>query len=103
MVAPEWWRPWPQPIDPMQDFGEQRPRHRDLGQLEDEVVASAIPGPLRHLYLADIASRIGPPCHHNANSSGRSGVHNVDAARRLTFGGQGRRSVRLAVVLRLHT
>lgn len=28
---------WPQPIDAAQDLGEQRPRHRHLGQLEDGV------------------------------------------------------------------
>ena len=35
----EW--PWPESIDPAQDLGEQRPRHRHLGQLEDEVAAVA--------------------------------------------------------------
>ena len=34
-------RPWPQLIDPVQDLGEQRPRHRHLGQLEHQVAAVA--------------------------------------------------------------
>ena len=34
-------RPWPQPVDPPQDLGEQRSRHRHLGQLEDDVAAVA--------------------------------------------------------------
>jgi hypothetical protein len=32
-------RPWPQVIDPPQDAGKQRPRHRHLGQLEQDVAA----------------------------------------------------------------
>ena len=30
-------RPWPQAIDPAQDVGEQRTRHRNLGQLETSI------------------------------------------------------------------
>jgi hypothetical protein len=31
----------PQAVDPAQDFGEEHPRHRHLGQLEDDVAAVA--------------------------------------------------------------
>src|SRR4051794_21623904 len=38
-------------------------------------VASAIPGPLRHLYRTDICSRIRSSRHQNDGSSGKSGIN----------------------------
>ena len=40
-ASSSWERPWPEPIDPAQDLGEQGARHRDLGQLEHDVAAMA--------------------------------------------------------------
>jgi hypothetical protein len=37
----EWRRSSPEPIDPAENLGKQRPRHRDLGQLEHHVAAVA--------------------------------------------------------------